>query len=463
MSLITKGSIVCRAGPSTILKAMPAIRSGTKTINLARNASTSSTFRPTQIRMAPAPEAITATSFSSMPSDGPQPGKPRIRTLFYGLIALAIAATGAGLYTFYGSFTTWPKEVRDDLRAGLKAQRNGDWAKAEARFRKALETATALPQDKLGDDALLKLSGISISLGSVLEHAGHLRKAYDVYAEALQNVIQQGKTPAERMRAVALSQKCGDLANIREVRDSFGLGSASQSKAEEHLRWSVEELLRLVVPDETRQSIVQGNTGAIYVSDLDLPPWLTDTTLGASLESLGQFYAAQGRSSYAIPLYLQAINVLMPGDKDKRKHNPTVAERCRAGILMNNVAQLLVDSEEANAQPKTEEATQWAMRGLDIVQFALRGTGWDGKGGQGFKSVEGSDDRRMNEVKGQCWTAQVALLINLGELSRLRKDNCKAREFFQRAYQQADTYGMREARSRCAQALSELERTKSSV
>jgi len=439
-------------------KTIPTVmRSGVRHVS----SSSSASFRATQIRMAPTPEAMTATSFSSMPSDGPQPGKPRIRTLFYSLIGLAIVATSAGLYTFYGSFTTWPKEVRDDLRSGLKAQRNGDWSKAEARFRKALETAKSLPLEKLGEDRLLKLTGISISLGSVLEESGHLRKAYDVYAEALQDVIRNAKSPAERMRAIALSQKCGDLANIREVRDSFSLGSGSVSKAEEHLRWSVEELLRLAIPDETRQNIVQGKTGAIYVSDLELPPWINETTLGASLESLGQFYAAQGRSSFAIPLYLQAINVLMPGEKEKRKYNPTVAERCRAGILMNNVAQLLVDSEEAaQTQPKTEEAIQWAMRGLDIVSFALRGTGWDGKGSPGFKNVESGDERRTNEVKGQCWTAQVALLINLGELSRLRKDDCKSREFFQRAYQQADLYGMREARSRCAQALSELERMK---
>lgn len=384
--------------------------------------------------------------------------RPRVRTTFLILTLLAVAVTGAGLYTFYGSFTTWPAELRDDLRAAVKAQRRGEWAKAEARFRKALETARTLPSERLGSDALLKVSGISIALGAVLEQNGDLRKAYDVHAEALQDVQALGRTPEERLRAVALAQRCGDLASIKEVRDSFSISSDQTPRAEEHLRWSVEELLRLAVPEETRQQILQGKQEALLLSDLELPNWVSDITLGAALEALGQQYAAQGKASYAVPLYLQAINILMPSDKEKRKHNPTVAERCRAGILMNNVAQLMVDAQEGKPA-KVDDAQAWAMRGLDIVTFALRGTGWDQKGGQGFKNVEQSDDRRTGEVKGQCWTAEVALLINLGELARMKKDDCKARELFQRAYVRADVYGMREARSRCAQALSELERT----
>lgn len=45
----------------------------------------------------------------------------------------------------------------------------------------------------------------------------------------------------------------------------------------------------------------------------------------------------------------------------------------------------------------------------------------------------------------------------------MNKDDCKARSFWQRAYQRADTYGMREARSRAAQGLSQLERTSSAA
>lgn len=124
---------------------------------------------------------------------------------------------------------------------------------------------------------------------------------------------------------------------------------------------------------------------------------------------------------------------------------------------MNNIAQLIIDARDVHG--KIDDSLAWALRGLDIVAFTLRGTGWDQKGGQGIKNVQGDDERRTNEVKALCYTAEVALLINLGELSRIKKNDCKAREFFQKAYVRSDLYGMREARSRAAQALSELEQS----
>lgn len=308
---------------------------------------------------------------------------------------------------------------------------------------------------------LLKISGISIALGSLLEEQGRLPEAFQVYADSLQRVKEKGTLPEERMRAVALAQRCGDLAGIKEVKEALTSATArmedSTSLAEDHLRWSVEELLRLAVSDHDRSSALSNPDSALILADLDLPPWISGATLGASLEALGQLYASQGRSEYAIPLYVQAINLLMPANKASRSREPTVSERCRTGILMNNIAQLLTDADKSSA--KVDEANLWALKGLDIVAFALRGAGWDGKPGQGFTSVKGSDDARAGEVKQQCWAAEVALLSNLGELARLKKDQCKARDVFQRAYTKADTYGMREARSRAAQALSELERS----
>lgn len=313
--------------------------------------------------------------------------------------------------------------------------------------------------EKLGAMPILKISGISIALGSFLEEQGNLVEAYKVYEQSLQDVKQSARVPEERMRAVTLAQRCGDLAGIKEVAQSVSLDrpNAATSLAEEHLEWSVEELLRLAVSDVERAKATSKADSAIMLADLELPPWVSGATLGASLEALGQLYAKQGRSEYAIPLYVQCINLLMPANKESRKREPTVSDRCQTGILMNNIAQLLVDADKSKA--KVDEATSWALKGLDIVAFALRGAGWDGKEGRGFKNIESNDETRTNQVKGLCWTAEVALLINLAELARIKKDDCKARELFQRTYLKADQYGMREVRSRAAQALSELERT----
>lgn len=331
-----------------------------------------------------------------------------------------------------------------------------------------MEVAQSLPEERFGDDALLKVSGISIALASCLENSGDYLSAYEAYTDSLNWVRIHATTAEERLRAVALAQKSGDLAKIPEVatllpplssgRDENG---TITSHAEQHLRWSVEELLRLAIPPETRSKVLEGNGDSqpVVLAELDLPPWLDSVSLGASLEALGQLYASQRRSALAIPLYIQAINLLMPpkSSADQKPKNPTVAERCRTGILMNNIAQLIIDARDVHG--KIDDSLAWALRGLDIVAFTLRGTGWDQKGGQGIKNVQGDDERRTNEVKALCYTAEVALLINLGELSRIKKNDCKAREFFQKAYVRSDLYGMREARSRAAQALSELEQS----
>jgi tetratricopeptide (TPR) repeat protein len=324
-----------------------------------------------------------------------------------------------------------------------------------------LEKAIIMPPEKLGEMALLKVSGISIALGSLLEEQGKLNEAYVIFSDSLRQVREKGSSPEERMRAVALAQRCGDLASIEEVSqllsDTVPTLADSSSLAEDHLRWSVEELLRLTVSDTDRSEALSNPESPLILADLDLPPWISGATLGASLEALGQLYASQGRSEYAIPLYVQAINLLMPANKASRTRDPTVSERCRTGILMNNIAHLLIDADKSSA--KVDEATTWALKGLDIVGFALRGARWDGKKGKGFTNVVASDEARTNEVKGQCWNAEVALLSNLGEMARLKKDDCKARDMFQRTYMKADMYGMREYRSRAAQALSELERS----
>ncbi|UZJ52655.1 hypothetical protein CBS101457_001975 [Exobasidium rhododendri] len=407
-------------------------------------------------------DTVASTSFSSLPPSTPR--RPLVRTTFFGLIILGFVGTGVGVYAYYNTFSIWPDELRGDLRAAIKAHRRGERKMAEALYRRALETAQGMSLEKLGKMPLLKVSGISIALGSLLEEQGKLKEAYQIYSESLQYMEEKGKTPEERIRAVALAQRCGDLAAIKEVSEALlpetiPAHVEASSLAEHHLRWSVEELLRLAVSEKDRMEALSNPESGLVLADLELPPWIEGATLGASLEALGQLYASQGRSEYAIPLYVQAINLLMPANKASRTSEPTVAERCRTGILMNNIAQLLTDADKSGS--KVDEAATWALKGLDIVGYALRGAGWDGKEGKGFKKIEAGDDARTNEVKGQCWHAEVALLSNLGEIARMKKDDCKAREMFQRAYMKADLYGMREYRSRAAQALSELERTTS--
>jgi len=67
--------------------------------------------------------------------------------------------------------TIWPKELRPDLRAAVKAKHQNDLDLSERYFRTAWGKAASLPDPEavLGSNHLLMTSGIAIALGDVLE------------------------------------------------------------------------------------------------------------------------------------------------------------------------------------------------------------------------------------------------------------------------------------------------------
>lgn len=97
---------------------------------------------------------------------------------------------------------------------------------------------------------------------------------------------------------------------------------------------------------------------------------------------------------YAIPLYLQAIGLLVPLASSKKK--ATVEERCRGGQLMNNLAELSIRGEPTDAKRKQAEA--WARQGLATIE-STKALG------------KGSPEELM-----LCDEALAAVLFNLGSL-----------------------------------------------
>ena len=141
--------------------------------------------------------------------------------MFAGLSALAVALTVYGVWDYFSAFRVWPKELREPLRAAVKAQHAGKWERSAKNFRTALDIARTIDASRLGENALLKTTGISIALASVLEEQNKWQEAALVYVDALDEVLQpqaQGpesrmeRQPVERMRGVALAQKIGELA-----------------------------------------------------------------------------------------------------------------------------------------------------------------------------------------------------------------------------------------------------------
>lgn len=368
----------------------------------------------------------------------------------------------------------------------------------------ALATAQTLSPELLAPSPLLKVTGISIALASMLEEAGQLDKAYIAYKEAFESCLTSegsvvGRPGVERARAVAISQKLGEVAlQIAVVGPERSSGSdlmgtaaeralnalplgdadaeeigpppplpskrAAREAAETHLVWSVEELLRLSVPQDVQQAAAAtsaatrpgaeplskeaSQTDSVSLAELDLPPWVSQTDLLGSIESLGSFYAREGRTEYAVPLYLQALEILIPTSSAKARkpqEKITVSDRCRAAVVMNNLSQLFLEGEKpddeefakatAAAGGKEQQAMQWAKKGLALVQSTNAKVGWGLSQNQGesgasdgtvapavgkAKEVVGTEqEARTEEVRRECIRAEVTLLVNLGSLSQV--------------------------------------------
>jgi hypothetical protein len=218
---------------------------------------------------------------------------PRFRVgHVFGVLAFCgISATSYGLYLFYNSFMTWPVSVRQPLRSALRARQLGDIKGSEAFFRKALREALELPPSDLGEDRLLKITGVQIALAGLLEGEGRLGESLAILEDALALVTVPDPSLKEQQRAIALSSKIGQLATTFSEPEML-------SKAEERLSWSVTQLLKLASTPDQRKAAAErtekGETG-LNMDELDLPSWTSKTDLGASMENLGAFYLSQGK------------------------------------------------------------------------------------------------------------------------------------------------------------------------
>ncbi len=323
----------------------------------------------------------------------------------------------------------------------------------------------------LKGEAMLKISGIAIALAALLEGEGRVVDAYDVLQDVWDEIMQTGmygrvadekgempRTDRDRMRAVQVAQKLGMLGQLPEVRIEllnrakqapiqdaaegkddakpfrFSLtGTAtSEDPAERWLVWSVEELFRLILPADVHASALAAAAAApaasksapapkatlievepptsISLADLDLPAWVTKLDVLSSVEALGTFYAAKSVPEFAVPLYLQALSILLPPSTPSANRSaPTASERCKAGLIMNNLSQLLSGS-------NIKDASKWALKGLEITDTTVQKAGFESQPSAGVEVVQSSQER-TNEVRLECLGVKLTLLYNLGVLS----------------------------------------------
>ncbi|KAI0676353.1 hypothetical protein C8Q78DRAFT_1073170 [Trametes maxima] len=386
----------------------------------------------------PASKQYAALSTNASKSSGTPSPSARVSTLFGVLMAVGVASTAYGVYQFYSTFTMWPPEVRGDLRAGIKAKNQGDLDLSARYLQRAWETAQTLPLSAFASEPHLKLSGIAVVLAEALEGTNRPQEAYEIYSAALLQLrAAKDLTGRERMRAVAISHKLGEMAEV------YQQGS---EEAEQWLTYAVEEVLR-VLKDEANGgkegvrnlAVPEGEAGSM-LAELDLPWWVRKIDVAAPLEALGRFYANGGKNEYAVTLYLQAIGMLMQPPPNQK--NAPVEDRCRGAQLMNNLSDLMV-----RGPPPTnlKYAENWARQAQGVIEKTRTLPGAQ-------KDVEGM---------ALCEQTLAAVLYNLGALleASMGGKNDAARQSFQESLEQAKKIGMRAGAMEARSALRRLERT----
>ncbi|KAI0370552.1 hypothetical protein BV20DRAFT_281681 [Pilatotrama ljubarskyi] len=350
-------------------------------------------------------------------------------------MAVGVASTAYGVYQFYTTFTMWPPEVRSDLRAGVKAKHQGDHDLSARYLQRAWDTAQTLPLSAFSSEPHLKLSGIAVALAESLEATNRPQEAYDIYKTALMQLrAAKGLSGRERMRAVAIAHKLGEMAEIYQQ---------GPEETEQWLTFAVEEALR-VVKDEASggkgktESVEEpeGEVGAM-LAELDLPWWVRKIDIAAPLEALGRFYAQEGKNDYAITLYLQAIGMLMQPPPNQK--NASIEDRCRGAQLMNNLSDIM-----ARGPPPANlhYAESWARQAQGVIEKT--------------RTLPGA--QKEAESMELCEQTLAAVLYNLGALLEMGGKHDEARQSFQDSLDQAKKIGMRAGAMEARSALRRLER-----
>ncbi|TFK83595.1 hypothetical protein K466DRAFT_498180 [Polyporus arcularius HHB13444] len=384
-----------------------------------------------------------ATSSSSSGATSWLHSRSRISTVFSILMGVGIASTAYGVYQFYTTFTMWPPEVRADLRAGIKAKHQGDLDLSERYLRRAWKTAQTLPLSAYSSEPHLKLSGIAIVLGEVLEASNNPNEAYEIYSAAFAQLraalARNSLSGRERMRAVALAHKLGEMAEVYQ---------RGPEEAEHFLTFAVEEALKLVKDEaanagkgkEKEKEAEEGEVGTM-LAELELPWWVRKVDVAAPLEALGRFYAQEGKPEYSTTLYLQAIGILM--QPPSRAKDAAVEDRCRAAQIMNNLSDLMVRGPPPS---NVQYAESWARQAQTVIEKT--------------RTLPGA--AQDPEAMALCEQTLAAALFNLGALLEMGGKHDEARKSFQESLAQAQSIGMRAGAMEARGALRRLDRAAAS-
>lgn len=378
-----------------------------------------------------------AGDFASRTSEQSAPigPKSRLGTWFTALLLAGLGMTAYGIGEIWGAMTIWPKEVRGDLRQGLREDVKGERDLAARYLYRAWETSKKMTLEQFGIHPYLKTTGIAITLAGALEADGKQEQAYQIYQEAL-NLLQEGPgnttsrlrtglSAPERLRCVAIAHKLGELAEELHK---------PEEEEEKWLVYSVETVLRDIMGATPAATVsIEKGEGKEELSDLmghlKLPVWATSHDIAAPFEALATFYSKAGKISYAMPLYLQAVSILIPPPPQVTPAD----DQCRGAQLMGNISELIL---RTSINPEAVvQAEAWANKGLEVASRVRKST---------------------FTTHPVCEQAYAMMLYNLAMIRDMSGDQEKARQLFTQSLVQYQQNGLSEGVENAERAIRDL-------
>ncbi|KAA1123741.1 hypothetical protein PGTUg99_011407 [Puccinia graminis f. sp. tritici] len=275
----------------------------------------------------------------------------------------------------------YPDSIQQLLRQALVAEHRLDHRKSEILFRQAYEQSKQ--HVRSGELDWLKSSAIAIRWAASLEGTARVDRAIEVYQLVFDDLrlALPGLSINERLRTIEIAQKLAQL--FPSSAPPGKRPELVEKKIEECLTFSVEEILKIqnqngaAPPDHHQLQSIDQQLEALE----SLPSWVGRLQIASCFETLGKFYAQRGQIDFALPLYLQTLNLLLPPPSDKdtnrSRSSPTHEAQCQAATVMNNIGQLLFSrSETERAADGVGErlrlnAAQWLGQSSALAQRVL--------------------------------------------------------------------------------------------
>ncbi|CAH7687656.1 hypothetical protein BY996DRAFT_3647157 [Phakopsora pachyrhizi] len=370
---------------------------------------------PLSINSQPASFGNKRNRSTLQPTSGKEPLSSKI--LITTIIITIISSSSYLLYRSSNASSDgvgdYPKEVKDLLRKGLNAQirynqinQSSNYFKSAYELSKKIYLDVSYERDDCHLD-LIKISGIGIRWAESFERLGLIDQSIEIYERVFEDLLDERRRNGfdyglekhhllVRFRAIQVSQKLADLIsqilfdNDNEERgDRVGIEKRrrlikgrsidesiiNEKRLESYLSFSVEEVLRLSMDLSSRSSKVNNQNQSSgpsgeeqdkgYSSQVKrgslievLPDWISREEVGTCFERLGEFYDRKGKFEYALPLYLNALSIILPSSKLSGKHastgdgrgnrffldkKVTIRDRCHGSILMNRISRSIYE------------------------------------------------------------------------------------------------------------------------